>query len=312
MLSEHFTQSSDPDLKMKGIEEVKHFLRADRPQSAAILSLANDLAALKAKTVTDSRSFEDTNLGRLPPEILLKILADVVPNCKECFRQRDLLKLCMVCKRLYQLTKTADLYREIRLTEKCCPLPSVNIFEAMLDVSGAQLRKVTFNLRSFEMLSRPVLEKRCNTIKEIEVEEQDRIGPRPEIWLKMSKSHLPALTHFTHFRYSKMSIRFTLAPMEQKDMPFPSRIQSIDFLWCDPEGSILLEQKSFGRAAGIFMGRFQNLKRVRNKMYSLLNCTESVMEMAKEGLGEYTLISQCEVSWRKEEGEIVLEVARND
>ena len=311
MLSEHFTQSSDPDLKMKGIEEVKHFLRADRPQSAAILSLANDLAALKAKTVTDSRSFEDTNLGRLPPEILLMILGYVVPNCKECFRQRDLLQLGMVCKRLYELTKTADLYREIRLTEKCCPLPSVNIFEAMLDVSGAQLRKVTFDPRSMEMLSHAVLEKCLNTIKEIEVVEQGKKGPWPETWLKISKLNLPALTRL-ELRFSKISTRFTLAPMEYKDMPFDSRIQSIDFLWRDTEGSISIEPKSFGQAAGAFMGRYQSLKRVRNKMNSLLNCTESVIEMAKEGLGEYSSFSQCEVSWRMEEGEIVLEVARND
>ena len=297
---------------MKGIEEVKHFLRADRPQSAAILSLANDLAALKAKTVTDSRSFEDTNLGRLPPEILLMILGYVVPNCKECFRQRDLLQLGMVCKRLYELTKTADLYREIRLTEKCCPLPSVNIFEAMLDISGAQLRKVTFDHRSHRsLLSHIVLEKCRDTIKEIEVEEQGRIGRRPEMWRKVSSFNLPALTRL-EFNYSKTSTRFTLAPMDHKDMPFLSRIQSIDFLWTEPEFSLFLDPKSFGRAAGKYMGKFQNLRRVRNKMYGLLNCTESVMEMVKEGLGEESSFPQCEVSWRKEEGEIVLEVARND
>lgn len=74
-----------------------------------------DPAELMSVHNTDSMSFEETNLGRLPPEILLKIFGYVVPNCKNCFRQRDLLKMGMVCKNLNELTKTSDLYREIRL-----------------------------------------------------------------------------------------------------------------------------------------------------------------------------------------------------
>ena len=79
------------------------------------------------KRVIHRKIFEETRLGKLPPEIMLKILRYVTPDCRKCFRQRDLLRLGTVCKKLNQLTKTADLFREIRLTDECCPLPTVEV-----------------------------------------------------------------------------------------------------------------------------------------------------------------------------------------
>ena len=71
--------------------------------------------------------FEETNLGRLPNEILLKIvgyaLADIDIK-KTCLKQRNLFKLGSVCKRMYELTTGAEFYKEITLT-KFYLLPSV-------------------------------------------------------------------------------------------------------------------------------------------------------------------------------------------
>ena len=57
------------------------------------------------------------------------------------------------------------------------------------------------------------------------------------------------------------------------------------------------------------------IKRVRSifRGMSLLECTPSVLEMVKEGLEErYDSLSQCDVSWGKEECGIVLDITRND
>ena len=51
------------------------------------------------------------NLGGLPNEILIKILGYVVPECKDCFQQRDIIKLASVSKRLNGLVRAPDFYR---------------------------------------------------------------------------------------------------------------------------------------------------------------------------------------------------------
>ena len=48
------------------------------------------------KDLNHRNTFKETNLGKLPPEILLKILQYIIPDCKRCFIQRDLLKLGLV------------------------------------------------------------------------------------------------------------------------------------------------------------------------------------------------------------------------
>ena len=55
------------------------------------------------------KNFEHTDLGRLPPEILIKILGYVVQDCKKCYHQRYRLGVGSVCKKLNQLAKEAYL-----------------------------------------------------------------------------------------------------------------------------------------------------------------------------------------------------------
>ena len=118
------------------------------------------------KRVIHRKIFEETRLGKLPPEIMLKILGYVTPDCRKCFRQRDLLRLGTVCKKLNQLTKTADLFREIRLTDECCPLPTDEVLARMLEKSGAKTRKIVCNYTSRELLS-VALESCGDSIEEI-------------------------------------------------------------------------------------------------------------------------------------------------
>ena len=73
------------------------------------------------KDLKHRKSFEKTQLGSLPQEILIMILGYVVPDCNKCFLQRDLLKLGSVCKKLNELVKISDLYKEINLSGECCP-----------------------------------------------------------------------------------------------------------------------------------------------------------------------------------------------
>ena len=63
------------------------------------------------KDLSHRKSFECTQFGRMPPEIMLKILGYVVQDCKKCFLQRDLLRVGSVCKKLNQLTKTQGLVK---------------------------------------------------------------------------------------------------------------------------------------------------------------------------------------------------------
>ena len=77
---------------------------------------------------------EDGILG-LPHEILSKILSYIVPDCKNCFKQREILKLGRLCKRMNELVRDASLYKEMRLINSCCPLPSISNFCEIIDRS---------------------------------------------------------------------------------------------------------------------------------------------------------------------------------
>ena len=114
------------------------------------------------------KSFEKTQLGRLPPEILLHILRYIVPDCKDCFLQRDLLRLASVCKRLNQLTKLADFYREVKLSDECCPLPTPQVMGEILRRSGSKLKKIVCNFKCRDLLFVAVLQCR-DTVQEINV-----------------------------------------------------------------------------------------------------------------------------------------------
>ena len=115
-------------------------------------------------------TFEETELGRLPLEILLKILGYVTPDCKSCFLQRDLLRLGSVCKKLNEIMKAPDLYKEMNLSDECCPLPTKKVFEKMVEKSGSQLKRIRGNYKCRDLLYIAVT--KCgNVLQEIHVEE---------------------------------------------------------------------------------------------------------------------------------------------
>ena len=92
------------------------------------------------------------------------ILGYVVPDCNKCFLQRDLMRLGLVCKKLNQLTKTGDFYRNIKLTDECCPLPTAEAFAMMIEKSGTKVKRIGCNYRSKDLL--PVALQRCGDVIE--------------------------------------------------------------------------------------------------------------------------------------------------
>ena len=115
--------------------------------------------------------FDETELGRLPLEVLLKILSYIVPDCRSCFIQRDLFKLGSVCKKFNEVIKAPELYWEINLSGKCCPLPTDEIFLEMMD-SGSQLKKITCNYQCRNLLIIAIV--RCrNSLQKIHVEDNN-------------------------------------------------------------------------------------------------------------------------------------------
>ena len=150
------------------------------------------------KRVSHRKTFEETRLGKLPPEIMLKILGYVTPDCRKCFRQRDLLRLGTVCKKLNQLTKTADLFREIRLTDECCPLPTVEVLTGMLENSGAKTRKIVCSYKCRELLFK-ALHICGDTVEKIQVKSKEGSSNEEfSMLLKyMTQFNLEALTLFT-------------------------------------------------------------------------------------------------------------------
>ena len=89
------------------------------------------------------KRFEETNLGRLPIEITVKILGYVTPQCRRCFHQSELFKLRSVCKGMRRLTRLPDFYKEIKLGQSFCSLPPEWIFQSIIKRSGSQLKKIS-------------------------------------------------------------------------------------------------------------------------------------------------------------------------
>ena len=115
------------------------------------------------------KRFEDTKLGRLPIEVLVKIFSYVTPECKRCFRQSELLKLRSVCKKMRELTKLPDFYKEIKLGSDLCALPPQWIFESIIKRSGAQLKKISCDWENRTFLYH-ALRKRGGIIQKICIE----------------------------------------------------------------------------------------------------------------------------------------------
>ena len=93
------------------------------------------------------KQLRHNNLRRLPNEILVKIIGYVVPDCKDCFQQREILKLSSVSKWFNELVKAADFYREIKIGY--CdhhPTPPISIIYKILRYGGSQLKNIKCKL----------------------------------------------------------------------------------------------------------------------------------------------------------------------
>ena len=119
--------------------------------------------------------FEETNLGRLPPEILIMILQYMVIEDQNCFQQRYILRLGLVCKKLNEITKWPELYREVRLieyTDTACPTP---FFKKFIKSSGSQLRNILLHGKNTKLLTHTL--KNCgNTLQHVIVEDKTLAG----------------------------------------------------------------------------------------------------------------------------------------
>ena len=189
---------------------------------AQVMSLHMDL--------NHRESFENTALGRLPIEILLKILRYVIPDSKKCFQQRSILKLGTVCKKFNELIKVSDLYREINLSGECecCPLPSKKVFEDLMDSSGSKLRRIKLNFEGRDLLFSAVL--KCgNVLQEIHVEHDvDKWSPltvAANMLYEISRLNPKALISI---RFK--AITFALVPRIRNE-PFFSRIHEMSVNW---------------------------------------------------------------------------------
>ena len=79
------------------------------------------------------------NIARLPNEVLIKIIGYVVPDCKDCFQQREILKLALVSKRFNELVRAPDFYQEIKV--RFCslhPSPSMPVVHEIIKRSGSR------------------------------------------------------------------------------------------------------------------------------------------------------------------------------
>ena len=261
------------------------------------------------KRVNHRKNFECTQLGRLPPEILLKILGYVVPDCEKCFLQRDLMRLGSVCKKLNRLTKTADLYKEIRLTDECCPLPTVEAFAAMMENSGSKMKRLRCNYKCRNLLSFAL--KRCgDVIEEIHVENTEEWTSMevPASMLEdISKLNPKALTliKFNH-------ITFTLAKKTSNE-PFFSRIHDLNINWIDDAPKVYESDMSkdartvycarAGYCAGFPVLALRHIQSLRQVSVNLHTNDPSGTELlCKESVEPYASLSHYKLSFYNIEG----------
>ena len=197
------------------------------------------------KDLNHRKTFKETDFGKLPPEILLKILQYIIPDCKRCFIQRDLLKLglvckerCfiqqdllklgLVCKELNEAVKAPELYREITLTDLCCKLPSKQVFGKMMERSGSRLTKITCNFKCRDLLKTAVIH--CgNSLQEIHVEEPEICSSleRPAYMLQDISNQNP--TALVKIRFQ--NITFLLKRAAGFNKPLFERIHELKISW---------------------------------------------------------------------------------
>ena len=194
--------------------------------------------------------FEETNLGRMPPEILLIILRYLIssdPEKKEkycsrdhLFPQRHILRLASVCKKFNELIKCPELYRELILFEHRCtygydceqgngviPMQS---FKNMIKSSGSQLWKITCQGRNTGLVCHAL--KNCgDTLQEVLVKGKTLIGVASMLD-QISKKNPVALKHLQFHDVAHLDeLTFTL-DQRRSDEPFSSRIVGLRTKCC--------------------------------------------------------------------------------
>ena len=171
------------------------------------------------KDLQHRESFEKTPLGRLPLEILTKIVGYAAAG--ECFQHH--LKLGLVCKRMDEVVKLANILKDIDLT--CCPLPPMTVFEEMLKNCGTQI-KVIWDINTVEYLYHALL-KKGDGIQEISLDSYNDIDKpfreTADVLDRLTELNPKALTRIT-------SKHLTLTLTEkQGDEDFISRIVGLTF-----------------------------------------------------------------------------------
>ena len=189
------------------------------------------------------------NIGRLPNEILIKIFSYVVPNCKNCFQQREILKLASVCRRFNDLIRAPDLYRELKLGY-CMwdnhPPPPVSVLQKIIKSSGSQLRTVMIKIPD----------------KDLFHTNGHFIALIKEFSKKMTlfnEHHLPALSliEMSSFNFSKVACKVAITlVLEKGNGPLFSRIQD---LRVDSEYQI---ENCMAKFASLAIDGFKSLRQV--------------------------------------------------
>ena len=75
-----------------------------------------------------------------------------------------------MCRKFNELTKVADFYKEIKLSDECCSLPTPQVLAQMLNKSGSKLKKIVCSYKCEYLLYVAVANCR-DTIREIHVED---------------------------------------------------------------------------------------------------------------------------------------------
>ena len=207
--------------------------------------------------------FEYTVLGNLPTEILLKILGYVTPDCKDCFQQREIIKLGAVCKRLSELVKAPELYKEMRLISKCCPMPTRSLLLDIFQNRGSQLKRLIFrppcySLGDIATALCHAVETCGNVIQEIHVDLYDlyNLTRLEEISTKIDEMKPTALKklQFTGV-FSGMRAKFSI-DLAMVRGTLLSRIVGLDLT------SLTLSMTDLLKLAALAMENMKNLEKV--------------------------------------------------
>ena len=267
------------------------------------------------KRVKHRKSFECTPLGMLPPEIMLKILGYVIPDCRKCFLQRDLMRLGLVCKKLNQLTKTADFYMDIKMTDECCPLPPAEAFAMMIEKSGSKMKRIGCNYRSKDLLS-VALQICGDVIEEIQVGNMNVLDSLdvPTRMLEDITKLNPKSLNVIKFK----SITFTISE-KMREEPFYLRIHNLNIDEMDDTPQECYKPNMRKDARLGFCGGFaihalrhiQSLQRVKVKLHANdPNGTKALFEQIIL-LIAYTSLSHYKLSYKEEAGQLEINVERS-